>query len=98
MAHHNHLVGIIELDAVPKRGSAPDKDIGQTLSRLCTSDPELSDSDGIDFATISAPSGWQRIRAGGDDAIAIRPADLQQLNFDLESELAQLLDRLLTVP
>jgi len=98
MAHHNHLVGIIELDAVPKRGSAPDKDIGQTLSRLCTSDPELSDSDGTDFATISAPSGWQRIRAGEDDAIAIRPADLQQLNFDLESELAQLLDRLLTVP
>lgn len=94
MAQQNHLVGIIELDAAPEWNSIPDKDIGQTLHRLCTANPGILDSEDADRSHASTRSDRQSIRTGWDDAIVARTADLQQLNCDLESELVWLFDRL----
>ncbi|MGM0486165.1 MAG: hypothetical protein ACQESR_05315 [Planctomycetota bacterium] len=88
MAHANHVVGIIRLDATSKQNAPFEADIGQTLHRLRAGPPVLSD---MDF-NANSPRICSRRRIGNrisgtwDDATVVLTADLRQLARDLEAE------------
>ena len=104
MAQLTQLVGIIELDADPELDATLDENISQTLRRLRSVAPEHNnpehnnpedfgpESAGLAFC-CSSPA-WKGIDEALSDRVVVLKTDLRQLHWELESELAKLLDRL----
>ena len=96
MAQLNQLVGIIELDADPELDATSDENITLTLRRLRSVDPDVSGPEPNCLPFCSLGPTWNGVDDTMSDSVVVLKADLRQLHCELESELARLLDRLLT--
>lgn len=93
MGPQNQLIGIIEIDADPTLDATTDDSFGETLRQIRCEHPAWS---GEFLCPADSCGHWDEGEDRRSGGVIVLTADLRQLHTDLENELAQFIDRLLT--
>ncbi len=93
MGPQNQLIGIIEIDADPTLDATLDDNFGETLQQIRGEHPTWNSEP---LCSADSCCYWDEGEDMHANGVVVLTADLRQLHTDLENELAQFIDRLLS--